>query len=61
MASAVVSPGDLRALVSGAYQDVTEDGPVEVPMLHELHQIERNHLVRFAAAVLRRHGVTVIE
>lgn len=57
----IVSPSDLRALVAGAYQDVTENGPVEVPMLHQLHPVEREHLVRFAAAVLRRHGVEVVE
>lgn len=58
--SASLSRGDLRALASGAYRDAAEDGPVEAPKeLHQLQRVEQDHLIRFAAAVLRRNGVEV--
>ena len=58
--TATVSPSDLRALVAGAYQDVIVQIP-RAPQLHEISPVERERLVQFAAAVLRRHGVDVVE
>ena len=56
----IVSPSDLRALVAGAYQEVIAEIPAKLPQLHEIDATERERLVKFAAAVLRRHGVEVV-
>ncbi len=52
-----LSPSDIRALASGAYHEITEDAPAEIPDFMGLSSVEREHLIRFAEALFRRAGM----
>lgn len=42
----------VRDLAEEAYRAINDDAPADVPTWEQLHQVERDHLVRFAKALL---------
>lgn len=41
------------AMAQAAYEEIQSEAPADVPRWRDLHPVERDHLVRFAAAVRR--------
>lgn len=42
----------MRGIAQRAFQRINDDAPADVPTWEQLHRVERDHLVRFARAVL---------
>ena len=50
---------DYRKKAKAAFEALQNDGPVDVPRWDDLHQVERDHLTRFAEELLRNHASEV--
>jgi hypothetical protein len=42
----------MREVAEQAFRRINDDAPADVPTWEQLHRVEREHLVRFARAVL---------
>lgn len=50
---AEIGQADIRELAERAFGELHESAPIEAPAWNDLHQVEREHLVRFAEILVR--------
>jgi len=50
---------DYQMIAKETFDNLQDHGPVEAPRWDELHPVERDHLTRFAEALLKQHAASV--